>query len=110
MQGKQAEAVEAFRTRLRERPADHEVRLALATLLAGPAKDAVAAEREFLAVRGGGATAEQEYRASASLIDLYAATGQRGRHMAELARFAEQFRGTPAGEGAKRALAELKKA
>jgi len=110
MQGKPDAAVESFRDHLLQHPADQEARLALATLLAGAANNSAEAEREFLAVRTGRMTNAQEFRASQALIDLYAATEQRGKYMAELARFAERYRGTPAGDGAKRALAELKKA
>jgi hypothetical protein len=108
MQGKYGEATDSFRDHLLQHPSDLEARLALAALLAGPATNPAEAEREFLAVRSGGATARQDLIATEGLIALYASTGQRGRHMAELARFAERFRGTPAGEGAKRALGELK--
>jgi hypothetical protein len=108
MQGKYGEAVDAFRARLVEHPTDLEARLALAALLAGPAKNPVEAEREFLLVRGAGPDERQERVSSEGLIDLYFTTGQRGRHMAELARFAERFRGTSAGEAAKRTLLELK--
>jgi hypothetical protein len=109
MQGKPDEAVDSFRDHLRQHPMDQEARLALAALLAGAANNLAEAEQEFLAVRSGQMTDTQEFRASQALIDLYSATGQRGKYMAELARFAERFRGTPAGEGAKRALGELKK-
>ena len=109
MQGKPAQAVESFRDHLGQHPTDQEARLALAALLAGAANNLAEAEREFLAVRAGKMTDRQEFRASQALIDLYAATGQRGKYMAELARFAERFRGTAPGDGAKRALGELKK-
>jgi len=108
MQGKHGEAVESFRNHLRQHPTDREARLVLAGLLAGPVKDVVEAEREYLAIRAPGASPRQELVASRALIDLYAASGQRGKQMAELARFAERFRGTPEGDGAKRALLELK--
>jgi len=108
MQGKYGEAVDSFRDHLLQHPSDLEARLALAALLAGPANNSVDAEREFLSVRTGGATARQDLVASEGLIELYARTGQRGRHLAELARFAERFRGTVAGDAAKRALGQLK--
>ena len=108
MQGKLREAEDSYRARLQQHPADLEARLALAALLAGPAKNPVEAEREFLLVRAANPDARHERVSSEGLIDLYFTTGQRGRHLAELARFAERFRGTPAGQAAKRALADLK--
>ena len=42
------------------------------------------------------------------MIDLYQRTGNRGRLMAEFARYAERHRGRPQGEAAKRRLMELK--
>jgi len=108
MQGKHREAADAYQTHLTSHPADHDARLALAALLAGPMTQHGDAEREYLAVRSGRASEKQEFVAAQALIDLYAATGQRGKHMAELSRFAERYRGTVDGAAAKRALAELK--
>ena len=108
MQGRPQEAADAYRGHLATHPADQEARLALAALLAGPLALPGDAEREYLAVRSGGAGEKQEFLVSQALIDLYAATGQRGKHMAELARFAERYRGTVDGAAAKRVLAELK--
>lgn len=108
MQGKVGEAVEAFRTHLGTNPADHDARLALAALLAGPAARPGEAEREYLTVRSGGASDRHHFVASQALIDLYAAVGQRGKHMAELARFAAKYRGTTAGAAARRVLSEMK--
>lgn len=110
MQGKHQEAADAYRSHLATNPADHDARLALADLLVGPMALPAEAEREFLAVRAGGASERQEFVAAQALIDLYAATGQRGKHMAELARFAERYRGTVDGAAAKRVLIELKDA
>jgi hypothetical protein len=42
------------------------------------------------------------------LIDLHRATGDRGGLMAELARFADRYRGTAAGEAARRELFGMK--
>src|SRR5262245_26786920 len=110
MQGKHREAADAYRDHLASHPDDHDARLALAALLAGPMTQHADAEREYLAIRSGGASGKQEFIASQALIDLYAATGQRGKHMAELAKFAERYRGTVDGTAAKRVLAELKEA
>ena len=108
MQGKHREAADAYRSHLATNPADHDARLALADLLLGPMALPADAERELLAVRSGGATEKQEFVAAQALIDLYAATGQRGKHMAALARFSERYRGTVDGAAARRVLAELK--
>ena len=108
MQGKHQEAADAYLDHLVSHPTDHDARLALAELLAGTLARPADAEREYLAVRTGGATGRQELVASQALIDLYAASGQRGKHMAELARFAERYQGTVDGAAAKRVLAELK--
>ena len=42
------------------------------------------------------------------LIELYRGTGQRGRLMMELARFADRYRGTRPGTEAARTLREMK--
>jgi hypothetical protein len=110
MQGKHQEAADAYRNHLASHPADHDARLALAELLAGPLARPADAEVELIAVRSKGASGKQEFVAWQALIDLYAATGQRGKHMAELAKFAERYRGTIDGAAAKRVLTELKEA
>jgi len=46
--------------------------------------------------------------AANGLIDLYSRTGERGRLKVELARFAQAYRGSPAGMSASRRLKELK--
>jgi len=110
MQGRHQEAADAYRKHLASRPADHDARLALAELLAGTLARPVDAEGEFLAVRSSDASGKQEFVAWQALIDLYARTGQRGKHLAELAKFAERYRGTIDGAAAKRVLTELKEA
>src|SRR5437867_432880 len=47
-----AEAVEAYEVHLAAHPADHDARLALAALLAGPLRDPPGAERIYLEARG----------------------------------------------------------
>jgi hypothetical protein len=42
------------------------------------------------------------------LIDVYRREGNRGRLMVELARFAERYRGSAAGDAAARELMEMK--
>jgi hypothetical protein len=106
--GRCREAARAYRDHLVTHPADHDARLALGALLAGPLADPAGAEQVYLEVRAAGARGRHEMLASQALIDLYAATGQRGRHMTELARFADRYRGTGAGRAARHALEEMK--
>lgn len=106
--GRHAEAADAYRAHLADHPADHDARLALAALLAGPAGDPAEAERLLLQVRANQPLPRQELTASQALIDLYAATGQQGRHLVELARFADRHRGTAAGEAAREAVKRYK--
>jgi hypothetical protein len=106
--GRFTEAADAYRAHLGEHPADHDARLALAALCAGPLSDDVAAERLYLDVRSGQPSLRQEWQASEALIELYRKTGQRGREMTELARAADRYRGTAVGNSAKRLLAERK--
>jgi hypothetical protein len=106
--GRLADAADAYREHLTLHPADHDARLALAALLAGPVAEPAQAERLLLQVRAEQPSPRQELIASQSLIDLYAATGQRGRHLVELARFADRHRGTVAGEAAREAVKRMK--
>jgi hypothetical protein len=106
--GRLTEAVEAYQAHLAQRPDDLDARLALAALLAGPLRDPAAAERAYLDARGRSPSAGFERAIGNALIDLYHATGQRGRELAELARFADRFRGTPEGDQARAALARIK--
>ena len=106
--GKLEEARLAYLDHLRQDPGDVNARLALARLFNEHLKSPEQAEREYLEARGQQPSAEQEFVIGNGLIDLYRAQGQRGKEMAELARFSERFAGTDAGERARRALRELK--
>ncbi len=105
--GRYQEAVDAFEAHLALNPEDQDARLAMAGILAGPLKQTEAAVQLYQTVRIGPSPG-YDLRASQALIDLHRATGDRGRLMAELARFADRFRGTRAGRAAKHALAALK--
>lgn len=107
--GKLEEARLAYLDHLRQNPGDVNARLALARLFNDHLKSPEQAEREYLDARGQQPSAEQEFVIGNGLIDLYRAQGQRGKEMAELARFAERFAGTDAGERARQALRNLKK-
>ncbi len=84
------------------------VQLRLADLNARLIKDPVAAERCYLAVRSGPADDRHRWAATNGLIDLYRASGQRGRLMVELARLADTWPTTRGAGDARRELRELK--
>lgn len=86
------------------------VQLRLADLNARLIRDPVAAERWYLAVRSGTADDRQRWAATNGLIDVYRASGQRGRLMVELARLADTWPTTRGAEDARRELRELKQA
>ena len=107
-QGRYAEAVDFFRDHIQVEPGDVDARLRLADLLERRLHDLAGAERVYLEVRRLPATPRQQMTAANGLIDVYRKTGNRGRLMVELARFAERYRGSPAADGAARELKELK--
>lgn len=102
------EAAEGFRTHLATVPHDNAARLKLAALEHQHLQNPAAAEQLYLEVRAHHPTPRQDTLATNLLIELYRSTGQRGRLMTELARYAARHRGTRAGEDAARALRELK--
>jgi hypothetical protein len=106
--GEYRAAAESFRDHLTVEPHDHDARLRLAFLLESRLADEAGAETLYKQVRTRGPTPQQEAAATNGLIDLYRRNGRRDRLMVELARFAERHRGSRAGEGAARELAELK--
>jgi len=112
VRGQYAEAADYFRDHLRIEPGDHEARLQLAHLLEtrfqGEGRDE--AERLYQEVRRMQPDPRQEMRAANGLIDLYRRVGRRDRLGVELARFADRYRGTAAGDAAARELSELKNA
>lgn len=83
--------------------------LRLADLHARLLREPAAAERWYLAARSGTRDDRQRWEATNGLVDLYRASGQTGRLMTELARLAEMWPGTRAGQDAKRELRELKR-
>lgn len=103
--GEYAEAAEYFRDHLRVEPEDVEARFRLAELLEARLAAYDEAERLYLEVRR-----LKPLRAANGLIDLYRKTGRRDRLRVELARFADRYRGTAAGEAAARELRALKAA
>ena len=107
--GRYAEAAATFRDHLAAHPQDHDARIAFGALCTGQLRDPAMAARLYSEVRAGKPTPQQELVVSHALVDLYRATGDRGREMAELARFAARYQGTRAADAAKRALQELRR-
>jgi tetratricopeptide (TPR) repeat protein len=108
--GQYGEAAEYFRDHLRIEPADHEARLQLAQLLETRLQGHDEAERLYQEVRRMQPDPRQEMRAANGLIDLYRRLGRIDRLRVELARFADRYRGTAAGDAVARELNELKNA
>lgn len=110
--GQYAEAAEYFRDHLRVEPEDVEARFRLAELLETRLAAYDEAERLYLEVRRlkPAPPPQAEMRAANGLIDLYRKTGRRDRLKVELARFAERYRGSGAGEAAAREVRALKAA
>lgn len=106
--GSFSEAAQAFQEHLDAKPRDLHARLALAALWRDHLRDPGMAERLLLETRRLDPPAHIEFAIGNALIDLYRASGQLGREMAELARFAERFAGTEAGARARAALLRLK--
>ena len=106
--GRYAEAEESYRSHVAAQPRDLDARLALAALHRDHLEDPVGAERLLLEARHLGPSSQQEFAIGNALIDLYRATRQLGRELAELARFADRFGNTEAGRRAREALRRLK--
>ena len=108
VRGQYAEAAGYFRDHLTIEPDDNEARLRLADLLEQHLNDPAGAERLYQEVRQRNPNPREEMAAANGLIDIYRKTGQRGRLMVALARFADRYRGSPQGEDAARALRGMK--
>jgi len=106
--GEYRQAAEYFRDHLVVEPGDNQARLRLAVLLETRLADDGGAEALYKEVRSRRLSPHEEVAASNGLIDLYRRTGRRDRLSVELARFAERYAGTQAGEAAGRELRELK--
>lgn len=103
------EAAEAYSAHLVAHPTDNLARVKLAEVHQAHLGAPEAAERLYLEVRRSAQSPREEVLVANLLIELYRATGQRGRLMSELARFAERYRGTRGGAEAARALQEMKR-
>lgn len=106
--GQYAEAAEYFRDHIRVSPEDLGARLRLADLAEHQLKDDGEAERLYAEVRKLAKTRDHEFAATNGLIDLYRRVGRRDRLRVELARFAERYQGSAAGQAAAAELRELK--
>lgn len=106
--GRYQEAAAAYQEHLAGAPMDFHARLALAGLQRKHLDDPGGAERLYLEARRAHPPANIEFAIGNALIDLYRGTGERGRELAELARFAERFQGTPEGTRAREAITRIK--
>jgi hypothetical protein len=107
--GRFDEAAESFRLHLMEFPDDMQARYRLATLHLRERKDPAAAEQEFLNIRR-----RPHDRSTAKLlanhfVDIYEATGQTGKLMAELNRMIKEWPGTELASGATKLLDEVRR-
>lgn len=107
--GRFDEAVASFREHLAAAPDDVPARYRLATLHLRERRDPSAAEEELLALRRRPLDPGTALLVSNHLVDIYRATGQKGRLMAELTRMMREHPGTPMGEGAAKLLEELRR-
>jgi len=108
IRGKPDAAREAYEAHLVSHPDDLNARLALARLWREQLGRPDRAEELYLEARRSQPSLEQEFAIANALIDLYRASGQLGRELSELARFADRFAGTDAGAAAKAAVNRLK--
>ena len=102
------EAAASYRRHWEEPSKDFAAGLALAALLRDHLNDAAGAERLLLDIRQAAPPGTIEFAIGNALIDLYQRRGDRGRQLAELARFADRFRHTPEGARAKEAILRIK--
>lgn len=105
----QTEAARAtLEARLNGSAEDTAVRLRLADLHARVLRNPPVAERWYLEARKGPCDERQQATIQNGLIDLYRASGQQGRLMTELARFAASYPGSRAGRAARDELMRMK--
>lgn len=103
-------AREEYERHLVDHPEDLAARFALASLWRNELRNPEKAIEQYLELRRRNPDPNQELAIANGLIDLYQATGRRGRAMAELGRLAERFAGTDAAARAREALRRLKEA
>jgi len=109
VRGEHRQAQATLEARLNGGPDDPAVQLRLAELHAWMLREPTEAEHWYLAARKGAVDEHQRVAVANGLIDLYRATGQRGRLMVELARFAQSWPTSRAAADARRELHDLKR-
>lgn len=107
--GRFDEAVESFRVHLMEFPDDIPGRYRLATLHLRERNDPAAAEAELQNIRRRPHDRSTAMLLANHFVDIYRATGQRGKLMAELARMMKEWPGTPLATGAAKLLEETRR-
>ncbi len=105
--GRYDEAAESFQLHLLEFPDDIPARLRLATLHLRERNDPAAAEEELLAIRRRPHDRSTAMFITNHFVDIYRATGQTGKLMAELKRMMKEWPGTPMAAGAGKLLTEV---
>lgn len=107
--GQLDEAAESFRVHLMEFPDDIPGRYRLATLHLRERNDPAAAETELQNIRRRPHDRSMAMLLANHFVDLYRATGQRGKLMAELTKMMKEWPGTPMAEGAAKLLEETRR-
>lgn len=108
IRGHYQEAADAFRKHLVANPRDHLARIKLAELCLQHLDLPNEAERLYLEIRQGQPSPKEDRLATNLLMELYRKLGRQDRLMVELARFAQQHKGTRASQEATRTLMEMK--
>lgn len=108
VRGHYQDAAEAYRDHLVAKPRDHLARIKLADLCLRHLDRPDEAERLYLEIRQGQPSPKEERLATNLLMELYRKLGRKDRLMVELARFANQHKGTRASQEATRTLMAMK--
>lgn len=109
IRGQLDEAVESFRLHLMEFPDDIAGRYRLATLHLRERNDPAAAEGEFQNIRRRPHDRSMAMLLANHFVDIYRASGQTGKLMAELNKMMKEWPGTPMAEGAAKLLEETRR-
>ncbi|HVX87450.1 MAG TPA: tetratricopeptide repeat protein [Gemmatimonadales bacterium] len=103
------DAAESFRLHLMEFPDDIPARYRLATLHLRERNDPAAAESELSKIRQRPHDRSMAMLLANHFVDLYRATGQKGKLMAELTKMMKDWPGTPMAQGAAKLLEETRR-
>lgn len=107
--GRFDEAAESFDIHLLEFPDDLPARYRLATLHLRERNDPAAAEAEFLNIRRRPHDRSMAMLLANHFVDIYRATGQKGKLMAELTKMMKEWPGSPMADGAAKLLEETRR-